>query len=91
MKLLYKFILIFIVVSILHPCAAKQTETVVELSSDVTRNFEGFVRDTSAYAMVVDTSVCESVFKETLVPVEKGGFAEYCDSSLHGGGNHPIS
>jgi hypothetical protein len=77
MKLLYKFILIFLAAVALHPCVAKQSEPVVELSSKVTHSFEGFVRDTSAYAMVVDTSVRESVFKETLVPVEKGGFAEY--------------
>ena len=80
MKSLYKFILIALVVSILHPCYAKQTEPVVELASNVTRSFEGFARDTSAYAMVVDTSVRESVFKENLVSVEKGGFAEYFSS-----------
>ena len=77
MKSLYKFILVFLAAVALQPCVAKQSESVAELSSKVTRNFEGFVRDTSAYAMVVDTSVRESVFKETLVPVEKGGFAEY--------------
>ena len=72
----YKYFLLLLAVSFLHPCDAKQTESVVELSSDVTQSFEGFVRDTSAYAMVVDTSVRESVFKETLVPVENGGFVE---------------
>ena len=80
MKSLYKFILIFIVVSILHPCAAKQPEPVVDLSSNVTQSFEGFVRDTSAYVMVVDTGVRESVFKETLLPVEKGGFDVFFSS-----------
>jgi hypothetical protein len=77
MKSLCKVILIFLAAVALHPCVAKQSESVAELSSKVTRNFEGFVRDTSAYAMVVDTSVRESVFKETLVPVEKGGFEEF--------------
>ena len=77
MKSLCKVILIFLAAVALHPCVAKQSEPVVELSSKVTHSFEGFARDTSAYAMVVDTSVRESVFKENLVSVEKGGFAEY--------------
>ena len=80
MKSLYKFILVFLAAVALQPCVAKQSESVVELSSKVTRNFEGFARDTSAYVLVVDTSVRESVFKETLLPVEKGGFAEYFSS-----------
>lgn len=76
-KTLYNFFLFAFIVSVLHPCEAKESEPVLESSLKATRSFEGFVRDTSAYAMVVDTSVRESVFKETLVPVEKGGFAEY--------------
>ena len=77
MKSLCKVILIFLAAVALHPCVAKQSEPVVELFSDVTQSFEGFVRDTSAYVMVVDSNVHDSAFKETLVPVENGGFVEY--------------
>ena len=75
MKWLYKFFLLAFIVSVLDPCEAKESEPVLESSSNATRSFEGFLRDTSAYVMVVDTSVHDSAFKETLVPVEEGGFA----------------
>ena len=75
MKSLYKFFLLAFIVSVLNPCEAKESEPVLESSLKATRSFEGFVRDTSAYVMIVDTSVHDSAFKETLVPVEEGGFA----------------
>lgn len=75
MKWLCNFFLLAFIVSVLNPCEAKESESVLESSLKATRSFEGFVRDTSAYVMIVDTSVHDSAFKETLVPVEEGGFA----------------
>ena len=79
MHSLYKFFFFVLAACVLSSCG---DEKVVKLSSNAKQSFEGFVRDTSAYAMVVDTSVHDSAFREETVPVEKGGFAEYF-SSFH--------
>ena len=72
-----KFLLLILAACVLLSCEQKQSEQVIEISSKPTGNLEGFVRDTSAYAMVMDTSVRDSVFSEDIVPVKRGGFAEY--------------
>lgn len=41
-------------------------EKVVKLSSNVKQSFEGFVRDTSAYVMIVDSSVQSKPLKRNL-------------------------
>ena len=77
MAFLYKYFFLLLAVSLLLSCEQKQPENVIEFSSDVTKSFEGFVRDTSAYVMVVDTSVHDNAFNEQITPVKRGGFAEY--------------
>ena len=74
MRILYKFFLLILAACVLSSCG---DEKVVKLSSNVKQSFEGFVRDTSAYVMIIDSSVLSKPFKEQLVPVEKGGFAEH--------------
>ena len=74
MHILYKFFFFILAACVLSSCG---DEKVIKLSSNVKQSFEGFVRDTSAYVMIVDSSVQSKPFKENLVPVEKGGFAEH--------------
>ncbi len=74
MRILYKFLLLLLAACVLSSCG---DEKVIKLSSNAKQSFEGFVRDTSAYVMIIDSSVLSKPFKEQLVPVEKGGFAEY--------------
>ncbi len=74
MKCCYKFFFLILAACVLSSC---EDEKVVKLSSNAKQSFEGFVRDTSAYVMIVDSSVQSKPFKEKLVPVEKGGFAEH--------------
>ncbi len=77
MHSLYKFLFLFLAVCVLSSCEQKRDEPVIEISSKPTGNFEGFVRDTSAYAMVIDTTVRDSVFNEKIIHVKRGGFVEY--------------
>ena len=77
MHSLCKYLFLVLAASVLLSCEQKRDEQVIEISSKPTGNFEGFVCDTSAYAMVVDTSVHDSVFNEKLVHVKRGGFVEY--------------
>lgn len=77
MHSLCKYIYLFFAACVLLSCEQKRDEQVIEISSKPTGNFEGFVRDTSAYAMVVDTSVRDSAFNEKIVHVKRGGFVEY--------------
>lgn len=77
MHSLYKFLFLFLAVCVLSSCEQKRDEQVFEISSKPTENFEGFVRDTSAYAMVIDTTVRDSVFNGKIVHVKRGGFVEY--------------
>ena len=69
-----KFFYLLLTACVLSSCG---DENVIKLSSNAKQSFEGFVRDTSAYVMIVDSSVQSKPFKEKLVPVEKGGFAEH--------------
>ena len=80
MASVYKFLLLILAACVLSSCG---DENVVKLSSNVKQSFEGFVRDTSAYVMIVDSSVQSKPFKEKLVPVEKGGFAEHFSKNKH--------
>ena len=82
MHSLYKFLFLFLTACVLLSCERKQVNKPIDVSPDSSHKIYGFVRDTSAYAMVVDTSVHDSAFREETVPVEKGGFAEYF-SSFH--------
>ena len=73
----YKFFYLLLATSVLLSCERKQVNKPIDVSPDSSHKIYGFVRDTSAYAMVVDTSVHDSAFREETVPVEQGGFAEY--------------
>ncbi len=77
MAMSYKYFFLLLAAFVLLSCNQDKAEQTIELSSNVMQSFEGFARDTSAYAMVVDTSVRESTFKEKFLPVKRGGFAEY--------------
>ena len=77
MHSLYKFLFLILVAFLLLSCEQKRNEQVIEISTKPTGYFEGFVRDTSAYAIVVDTTVHDSAFNEKIVHVKRGGFVEY--------------
>ena len=77
MHSLYKFLFLFLVACVLSSCEQKRDEPVIEISSKPTESFEGFARDTSAYALVIDTTVRDSVFNEKIIHVKRGGFVEY--------------
>lgn len=72
----YKYFLLLLTASLLLSCEQNHSDATSK-NSRHTKKIESFVRDTSAYAMVVDTSVRDSVFSEDIVPVKRGGFAEY--------------
>ena len=80
MHSLYKFLFLFLAACVLLSCEQKR-DNVPHNSSRLLKENANFVRDTSAYAIIVDTTVHDSVFREETVPVEKGGFAEYFSSS----------
>ena len=77
MHSLCKYIYLFFAACVLSSCEQKRDEPVIEISSKPTESFEGFVRDTSAYALVIDTTVRDSVFNEKIIHVKRGGFVEY--------------
>ena len=77
MHSLYKFLFLFLAACVLLSCEQKRDEPVIEISSKPTERFEGFARDTSAYALVIDTTVRDSVFNEKIIHVKRGGFVEY--------------
>lgn len=77
MHSLYKFLFLFLAAYALLSCEQKRDEPVIEISSKPTESFEGFARDTSAYALVIDTTVRDSVFNEKIIHVKRGGFVEY--------------
>ena len=77
MHSLYKFLFLFLAACVLSSCEQKRDEPVIEISSKPTESFEGFARDTSAYALVIDTTVRDSVFNEKIIHVKRGGFVEY--------------
>ena len=82
MHSLYKFFFLVLAACVLLSCERKQVNNPINVSPDSSHKIYGFARDTSAYAMVIDTSVHDSAFREETVPIEKGGFAEYF-SSFH--------
>ncbi|WP_405329132.1 DUF4419 domain-containing protein [Fibrobacter sp.] len=86
MHSLYKFFFLLLAVSVLLACEQKR-DNVPEYSSRLVKENASFVRDTSAYAIIVDTTVHDSVFREETVPAERGGFAEYF-ASWHQKNNH---
>ena len=49
----------------------------INVSPDSSHKIYGFVRDTSAYVMVVVTAVHDSAINGELIPVNQGGFTEY--------------
>lgn len=71
-----KFLLLILAACVLLSCEQNRSDATSKTSKFV-KETTGFVRDTSAYAMVVDTSVHDTVFHGEIVPVEQGGFTEY--------------
>lgn len=86
----YRYFFLLFAAFVLLSCEQKQSENVIEFSSDVTQSFEGFVRDTNAYVMVVDTSVHDSVFNEKIVPVKTGGFFEFFSKESNENGTNGL-
>ena len=72
-----KILFLVLAACVLLSCDEEKNNQTIKLSSNITQSFEGFVRDTSAYVMVVDTSVHDSIFGGSAIPVEQGGFTEY--------------
>ena len=77
MHSLYKFFFLLLAACVLLSCERRQVNKPIDVSPDSSHKIYGFVRDTSAYAIIVDTTVHDSVFREETVPVVRGGFAEY--------------
>ncbi len=77
MHSLYKFLLLFLAACVLLSCERKQVNNPINVSPDSSHKIYGFVRDTSAYVMVVDTAVHDSAINGELIPVNQGGFTEY--------------
>ncbi len=71
-----KFLLLILAACALLSCEQNHSDATSK-NSRHTKKIESFVRDTSAYAVVVDTSVHDSAFREEIVPVNQGGFTEY--------------
>ena len=71
-----KFLFLFLAVCVLSSCEQKR-DNVPENSSRLVKENVRFVRDTSAYVMVVDTAVHDSAINGELIPVNQGGFTEY--------------
>ena len=74
MGVVYKYSLLALAACALISC---KSENATVLHKKPASQAEAFIRDTSAYVTVVDTSVHDSVFREETVPVEQGGFVEY--------------
>ncbi|MBR2089408.1 MAG: DUF4419 domain-containing protein [Fibrobacter sp.] len=77
MHSLYKFLLLFLAASALLSCERKQVNNPINVSPDSSHKIYGFARDTSAYAMVIDTTVREKDIVGELILVNQGGFTEY--------------
>ena len=74
MGVVYKYSLLALAACALISC---KSENATVLHKKPASQAEAFIRDTSAYVTVVDTSVHDSVFREETIPVEQGGFVEY--------------
>ena len=71
-----KFLFLVLAACVLLSCEQKR-DNVPENSSRLVKENASFVRDTSAYVMVVDTAVHDSAINGELIPVNQGGFTEY--------------
>ncbi len=69
----YKYFLLLLAAFVLLSCEQNHSDATSK-NSRHTKKIESFVRDTSAYVMVVDTSVHDSAFRKEIVPVDQGGF-----------------
>jgi len=76
MHSLCKYFFLVLAACVLLSCEQKR-DNGPEYSSRLVKENASFVRDTSAYAIIVDTTVHDSVFREETVPAERGGFTEY--------------
>jgi hypothetical protein len=72
-----KYLFLILAASVLLSCERKQVNNPIDVSPDSSHKIYGFVRDTSAYVMVVDTAVHDSAINGELIPVNQGGFTEY--------------
>ena len=77
MASIYKFFFLLLATCVLLSCERKQVNNPIDVSPDSSHKIYGFVRDTSAYVMVVDTAVHDSAINGELIPVNQGGFTEY--------------
>jgi hypothetical protein len=77
MSLVYKYSLLALVACTLISCKSENVGNATVLHKKPDSQAEAFVRDTSAYVTVVDTSVHDSAFREEIVSVDQGGFTEY--------------
>lgn len=77
MHSLCKYLFLVLAASALLSCERKQVNKPIDVSPDSSHKIYGFARDTSAYAMVIDTTVREKDIVGELIPVNQGGFTEY--------------
>ena len=77
MHSLCKYLFFLLAACVLLSCERKQVNNPIDVSPDSSHKIYGFVRDTSAYVMVVDTAVHDSAINGELIPVNQGGFTEY--------------
>ena len=72
-----KYLFFLLAACVLLSCERKQVNNPIDVSPDSSHKIYGFVRDTSAYVMVVDTAVHDSAINGELIPINQGGFTEY--------------
>jgi len=77
MNNLYKSLILLVSACFLVACEQERAKQVIEVAPKKAAKTEGFARDTSAYAMVFDTTVHDSAINEETVPADQGGFVEY--------------
>ena len=77
MHSLCKYLFLFLAASVLLSCERKQVNNPIDVLPNASHKIYGFARDTSAYAMVIDTTVHEKAIVGELIPVNQGGFTEY--------------
>ena len=87
MHSLCKYLFLILAASVLLSCERKQVNNPINVSPDSSHKIYGFARDTSAYAMVIDTTVREKDIVGELIPVTQGGFTEYLKSYSQEGTN----
>ena len=72
-----KYLFLVLAACVLLSCERKQVNNPINVSPDSSHKIYGFARDTSAYAMVIDTTVHEKAIESELIPINQGGFTEY--------------